>query len=147
MEKEINSNRAWLTVGITVLVALTILLYANNNFHQEFTETNEKMLDYAIPKKTKTGQALVEFDFGNGKKRAFKGEVDGGTYGFKYSLDLIAKVGKFTYKEKNGWIDHLAGVGGASGIWNIYKNEKPADKSLHRLTVTGGDKYLLRFEK
>ena len=147
MEKEVKNNTAWLIVGVAILIALVVLFYANSNFYQELIKTSEEMHNYAIPQKTKDHNAIVEFDFGNGKKRAFRGEVNGKIYGFKYSLDLIAKVGKFTYREKNGWIDNLAGVGGAAGVWNVYRNGKPAEKSLPKLTVTGGDKYVLRFEK
>ena len=147
MEKGVNNNTAWFIVGLTILIALAVLFYANSNFYQEFTKTTEEVHNYAIPQKTKISHAIVELDFGNGKKRAFRGEVDGETYGFKYSLDLIAKVGKFNYREKNGWIDNLSGIGGTPGLWNIYRNGAPAEKLLHKLTVTGGDKYVLRFEK
>lgn len=147
MTKEINNNLSWLIVGVTVLIAFAVLFYANNNFYQEFITDSKSLRDYAIPKNPKAGRALIELDFGNGKKRAFRGEVGSATYDLKSSLELIAKEAKFTFKEKNGSVEKLADVSNASGVWKIYRNGEMVTLPLQKLTVAGGDKYVLRFEK
>lgn len=147
MNREINNSLSWLIVGLAVLIALAVLFYANNNFYQEFITDSKSLQNYAIPKKTKTDHALVELDFGNGKKRAFKGEVDGRTYDLKSSLELIAQEARFAFREKNGRIEKLADISNASGVWKIYKNGEKTSRPLQELTITGGDKYVLRFEK
>lgn len=147
MNKELNNNVSWLIVGLTVFIALVILFYANSNFYQEFTNTSESLNNLAIPKSAKMEYALIELNFGNGKRRAFRGAVDGGIYDLKSSLELIAKEADFTFREKNGRIENLAGVKSAPGAWKIYKNGQPHSQPLQQLTVAGGDKYVLRFEK
>ena len=147
MNKEINNNLSWLIVGLTVLIALAVLFYANNNFYQEFIINSKLLSSYTIPKNAKVKHALIELDFGNGKKRAFRGEVDDTIYDLKSSLEIIAKEAKFTFREKNGRIEKLADIGNASGVWKIYQNGQVVNQSLQELTVTGGDKYVLRFEK
>lgn len=147
MKKELDNNLSWILVGLTVFIALVVLFYANSNFYQEFINTSESLNNYAIPKNSKAEHAFVELDFGNGQRRAFRGEVDGATYGLKDSLELISKVADFTFREKNGRIENLAGVGNAPGSWKIYKNGEPHNQPLPQLTITKGDKYVLRFEK
>lgn len=147
MNKELDNNVSWLIVGLTVFIALVILFYANSNFYQEFTNTSESLNNLAIPKNAKAEYALIELNFGNGKRRAFRGGVDGGVYDLKSSLELIAKEADFTFREKNGQIENLAGVKNAPGAWKIYKNGQLHSQPLHQLTVASGDKYVLRFEK
>lgn len=147
MTRKINNNLSWLIVGVTVLIALAVLFYANNNFYQEFMISSKSLNNYTIPKSTRVNHALIELDFGNGKKRAFKGEVGNATYDLKSSLELIAQEAKFTFKEKNGRVEKLADVSNASGVWKIYRNGEVVTLPLQKLTVAGGDKYVLRFEK
>lgn len=147
MTREINNNLSWLIIGVTVLIALAVLFYSNNNFYQEFINESKSLQNYVIPRSTKANQAFIELDFGNGKKRAFRGEVDGRTYDLKSSLELIAKEAQFTFRERSGRIEKLADIGNASGVWKIYRNGEKINLPLQELMITGGDKYVLRFEK
>lgn len=147
MNKELDNNISWLIIGLTVFMTLVILFYANSNFYREFTNTSGSLNNLVIPKSARMEHALVELNFGNGQRRAFRGEVDGRVYDLKSSLELIAKEADFIFQEKNGQIENLAGVKNAPGIWKIYKNGQPHNQPLHQLTVASGDKYVLRFEK
>lgn len=145
MTQIINKRLSWLLVGIFFIAAVMILAYANNKFYQEFLADTEKTGNYVIPKRPVQQPALVEVDFGNGKKRLFSGELGNDPQELKSSLKDIAAIGRFSFKEKNGRITEVAGIG-SNGKWLVYQNGDKVDLALDNLNVWAGDKYTLRFE-
>lgn len=133
----------WVILAVVLLIALALMWYAERGFYRDsgmFTD----QVGGAVPK---NGYAWIEVDFGDGTKRLFEGDVDGGSYSLDAVLGSAAQEGGFTVTIRDGVVHELAGVGNAGGVWLVYRNgQKLNEKSIGQLTVGGGDRYTFRYE-
>lgn len=126
--------------GVTAAAVLAILL-SINGYHREYFETSDYIANLPIPK---AEAALIELDFGDGKRRIFRGAVNKDVYPLDTALNSAAENGNFSFKIKDGALAELAGI---SGEWNIYRNGEQINTSLRELNITGGDRYTFRHKK
>lgn len=139
-----NNYEYWIILFASFLGALFVIFYSNAVFNEELKKESQIIAEISIVPRQKL--AWVEFDFGDGKKRLFEGVVDSQKYNLKVALRAVADEGRFDYKVVDGNLRVLAGVGGNSGKWMVYRNSKLADVPLDKLVIAAGDHYTFRFE-
>lgn len=137
-------NNFWIILGVSAILALLVIFYSLNSFYDDFRKQSESMNAFVIPKHER---ALIEINFGNGKKRVFAGAVKNEVYPLETALKSAAENGKFTFEIKNGFIRRLAEIGNSRDSWTIYKNNEKIITHIDKLTITGGDKYILKLER
>lgn len=100
------------------------------------------------------GKAILTIDFGNGKKRAFEGEIIKGETlvdvlsqsskagGFSYELNEGSEIVLFidaSYKEKNFLKNN-------DKSWRWYLHDKKIDRSPSEIAPKNGDDILIKYE-
>lgn len=98
----------------------------------------------AISYGTTTRKVWVEFDFGDGKKRKFEGEVDDGSYSLQNILISVSKSAGVPIEFKKGSISAIDRI---SGTWHIYQAGALESRPPAKLIVQGGDTVSIRLEK
>ena len=134
----------WFIIGIAALGAAFLIFWAENRYERELERDLKVILQSKSAVRDK--YALLEVDFGNGKKRYFQGDVNGYQYTLSDVLDSAANNGKFSLTLRNGDIAELAGIYDSGGSWKIYLNDREQNTSADALVVEAGDKYVLRYE-
>lgn len=93
------------------------------------------------------GKASLTIDFGNGKKRAFEGNIIENETPIDV-LNQAAKAGNFSYKldEKSNLaaIDNFGS--GKNKSWRWYLNGEKINKSVNEISLKSGDKILIKHE-
>ncbi len=93
--------------------------------------------------------ARLLIDFGNGKKRAFKGETVSG-FSLKDLLDLLDDEGKikveFRKKGREEVLEAIEGVKNNSRTWRCYFNGKIVEKNFDKILIKPGDKIKLVYQ-
>lgn len=137
----------WIIIAVSFALATGVIFYSNDSFYEDYKSNTEMMSNSPLPSRPEIdGVARVEMDFGNGLKRAFEGEVSNNPYPLITVLDVISEEGNFKWAARDGKIAGIAGVANQTGSWKIYKNGSLKEEGLEQLSVTGGDRYVLRFE-
>ncbi|MBI2121780.1 MAG: hypothetical protein HYT98_01525 [Candidatus Sungbacteria bacterium] len=141
--QNVNLNH-WFIIGIAALAAAFLILWAENRYEREL----DRDLEILLQSRSDAGNkyALVEVDFGNGKKRYFQGDVNGYQYTLSEALNSAANNGKFSLTLRNGDIAELAGIYDRGGSWKIYLNGREQNAPADALVVEAGDRYVLKYE-
>ncbi|KKU06011.1 MAG: hypothetical protein UX07_C0009G0015 [Parcubacteria group bacterium GW2011_GWA2_45_30] len=134
----------WFLIGIAALLAAFSVIWAEQRYERELERDLKVILQSKSAVRDK--YALLEVDFGNGKKRYFQGDVNGYQYTLSEVLDSAANNGKFSLTLRNGDIAELAGIYDSGGSWKIYLNDREQNMSADALVVEAGDMYALRYE-
>lgn len=136
----------WAALG-AVLIALAALLF--------FTRSPLRLnfLKYAAspsgeqPARQSRNSAQLNIDFGNGKIRAFKGEVETGMTIIS-ALRIAGEIGRFdAVTDERGRVVNIDGFK-ADGAkhWQAYVNSRPADGLPGHIELRPGDRIILRYE-
>ena len=131
----------WIVIGGAAAAAMLAVVLSNNNYYREYWGTSEYIAKLAVPKKE---AALIELDFGGGKRRMFRGAVDKEVYPLEVALSSAAQNGNFSFQVKDEALIEIAGIRGG---WSIYRNGEEVHAAWDKLSITGGDKYTFRYEK
>jgi len=93
--------------------------------------------------------ARLLIDYGNGKKRAFEGEVVEGL-NLKFLLEILAQDKKISYKlrktQKGLILESLEGIKNNSKQWRCYLNGNLVEKDLEKVFIEPGDEVRLVFQ-
>lgn len=139
-----HAGRYWVVLAVTSLTVAGIIFSANNRFYREYER------DFAItpsPSLEKSPGVLVTIDFGNGKKRAFKGHASDGMTAYR-ALATSSEVGHFPLvTDPNGRVTAIAGVKeGLGHTWKLYVNGLAIAGVPGNIDVKAGDAMEFRFE-
>ncbi len=132
-----SEHLRWFIVFFLALVSFAIILIANRSLNKEAADLA------GLRGAPSSGEAWLEFDFGNGAKRKFVGD-----FAAAIPLSMVLEANR---KEAGLSLDFKAGridkIDGRSGKWVIYQNNKKVSSPFVKLTVKGGDRYLFKLEK
>lgn len=144
VSKKLSQNVfCWFFTAVILIVALLSILVGYRDFQKEMGETSQNMSSYPLNKSRNQRQAYVEFDFGNGRKRIFTGDMSKEIYSIPSTLKAASRAGGFDFRIAAGKLEK---VNGGEGEWEIYLNSQKTNKSIDQLTITGGDHYLFRLK-
>ena len=94
-------------------------------------------------------QAALIIDYGNGKKRVFKGEAVEGL-DLKTLIDLLTEEKKITSKfrktQKGFVLESLEGLKNDSKSWKCYLNGNLIEKDFEKIFIHPGDQIELVYE-
>lgn len=136
-----NYPHPWIVIGGAAAAAVIALIFSISSYYREYWDTSNYIAQIPIPQKE---TALMEFDFGEGRRRLFRGEIAKETYPLDAALRSAAENGNFTFQVKDGALVEIAG---RRGDWSIYLNGEKISTAWDGLNITGGDKYTFRYEK
>lgn len=138
-----KSHYYWAIVGIAALAVLGLVLILNNNLAKD-----SSVLQKSVVSQNGEGKARLLIDFGNGKKRTFRGAVVGGMT--VYDVLLASKeVGSFSFSVNGNGIEEIDGVKNNplnSHEWRYSVNGKASDVSPEFEEVKPGDEIVFKFE-
>ena len=125
----------WIITIFFALVSFGLIWSANRGLNRE----SLSITAYQAGSK----EAWLEFDFGNGKKRMFVGSFEN-PIPLSMVLSANSREIGLSYKTKG---DKIERIDGKIGNWAIYRNNQIIKSPFSKLTVRGGDKYVLRLQK
>lgn len=136
----------WAALGAGLIALAALLSFARLPLHLDF-------LKYAAPQsgeqpeRQSGNSARLNIDFGNGKIRAFKGEVETGMTIIS-ALRIAGEIGRFdAVTDERGWVVDIDGFkAGDAKRWQAYVNNRPADDLPGHIEIKPGDKITLRYE-
>lgn len=131
----------WLIVAVAALGTLAGIYILSGYLDEE----SAIVPGGVVSQKKADGGARVLIDFGNGKKRAFRGEVVGGMTVYD-ALVASREVGGFSLSFKGDAINEIDGVKNNSRIWRAYVNGEPVVGLPQFEEVKPGDEIVFRFE-
>lgn len=134
---EVSTQVSIVIVALLAVSAFGIILYTNKSFLEEHDRIMKELSALEIPK---SRYAFIEIDFGNGEKRRFEGNLHNTTYQFPIVFKTVAEVGKFSYRWRDGGIEHIDGI---RGPWKVYRNGALTTAPPHKLMIRAGDSYTL----
>lgn len=134
----------WTILLVVFFGTAGAIFVLNDNFYNEF-----RLYSDITPIKSIEHPRVVRvtIDFGNGKKRAFEGEVVTAMSAAE-ALREAQKIGSFSLKIMlNGDIAELGGfISGPTKRWRWYLNNSAESRPILDVTIGGGDKILLKYE-
>ena len=138
-----KSHYYWAIVGIAALAVLGLVLILNNNLTKDSSVSPKSVVS-----QDGEGKARLLIDFGNGKKRAFRGAVvDGMTV---YDVLLASKEGgSFSFSVNGSGVEEIDGVKNSSRDsheWRYSVNGKASNVSPEFEEVKPGDEIVFKFE-
>lgn len=135
----------WLLLVVAASLAIVIMFVANNGFFREFD--NGKVAIAPPPPGDKPQSLLVTVNFGNGTKRAFKGEGAEGMSAYS-ALAASGSVGHFAVRtDTSGHVVEIGDVMAREGrTWKLYINGIIANDVPGNIDIAGGDKIEFRYE-
>lgn len=131
----------WLIVAVAAIGTLAGIYILSGYLEKEATIAPGP----AVSQKKADAGARVTIDFGNGKKRAFKGEVVEGMTVYD-ALVASREVGGFSLSFKGDAINEIDGVKNNSHIWRSYVNGKPLADLPQFEEIKPGDEIVFKFE-
>lgn len=138
---ETKSMYYWAIVGVAALGTLAGVYILSGYLEKESAIAPGQ----SVSQKKNADGARVVIDFGNGKKRAFRGEVVRGMTVYD-ALVASREVGGFSLSFKGDAIDEIGGIKNNSHIWRSYMNGKPITGLPQFEEVKPGDEIVFRFE-
>lgn len=145
MRKRVHSLSAWITIAVALAAALSVMLRAHLLWEAEFFEAiqREDSADAASEER-----ALVEIDFGDGRRRMFEGSAPVFFHPLDFALTSAAEAGRFSVTVRDGRIAELAGINGAlGGRWRVYRGQEQIRDPVDRVIIRNGEHYVIRYEK
>lgn len=133
-----HSKYYWAVVGVAALAVLGIIFVLNDYL------SRDAAIDSAQIKKTEINARLL-IDFGNGRKRAFRGEVVEGMTVYD-ALVASREVGGFSFSFRGDVIDEIGGTKNNAHVWRSYVNGKPTAALPQFEEVKPGDEIVFKFE-
>lgn len=149
-EDSYNPSGLYTTISVLVFLATLMLIFSWNDAfysdYQNYFSSNTPSLS-AIDSRQANSIGRVTIDFGNGRLRAFEGEVQSGMT-ILAALNAASQVGKFDAKtDTQGKIVNIDGVkNNGSKRWQAYINEVPVREEPAGTLIRGGDDIYFRFE-
>jgi len=140
---QIKKVTAWFCISAALIFSLAMIAYMQRNFKKDIASS----LDPIYTARMSPRFGFIEIDFGDGSRRRFQGDLDNMPYPLRDTLLLIAKEGGLRLDIENGKIKEIGGVGGSGGEWRVYQKGSPRERNLEELNITGGEEYLLRYER
>lgn len=134
---------SWAILGAVIAISAAAIFYTAERLRRESLATMESMQALSISRNPAQNFAWVEIDFGNGKKRLFRGEVGREAYPLRATIESIAKDSDLPIKIHGGSITEIEGI---AGVWNIYRNSEMLAAPLGSLQITGGERYVIRLK-
>lgn len=131
----------WAIVAVAALGTLAGIFILSGYLEKESAIAPEQ----SVSQKKNGGGAHVLIDFGNGKKRAFRGEVVRGMTAYD-ALVASREVGGFSLSFQGDAINEIDGVKNNSHIWRSYVNGTPITGLPQFKEVKAGDEIVFRFE-
>jgi len=149
-EDSYNPGGLYTAVAVLVFLAALALIFSwNDAFYSDY----QIYLSSTTPSSSATGGRQVKstgrviIDFGNGRLRAFEGEVQSGMTILSV-LNIASQVGKFDAKtDGQGVVVNIDGVKNNNGKrWQAYLNESLVRGEPASTPVRAGDDIAFRFE-
>lgn len=140
MKKDIRKNDY-------ILIITAVLLLILGRFLVFQFSGNGKLKGSAVQAPKIIGETSLTIDFGNGQKRAFKGEIVENE-NLLNVLNQAAKAGNLNYKldEKN----NIAAIGTFAATktktWQWHVNGKTVEKPIYEVIVRPNDEILIKYE-
>ncbi|MBI2055750.1 MAG: hypothetical protein HYT42_02570 [Candidatus Sungbacteria bacterium] len=136
----------FVVIVLAFLIAAALIFSWNSSFNSDFQNYFSSPFSPGESSPDVRGRLVI--DFGNGRKRAFEGEV---RLGMTVLLALRAaeKAGNFkTVLDERGRIVDIAGVkNNSEKRWRTDLNGLPVNNgSLNKTAVSAGDKIIFRYE-
>lgn len=146
----------WVALGAILIALAGVFLFANSLYVLLWTGSFPHYLDflkYAAfpsgerPAPQSRNSAQLNIDFGNGKIRAFKGEVETGMTIIS-ALRIAGEIGRFdAVTDERGRVVDIDGFKiGDAKRWQAYVNNRPASDLPGHIEIKPGDKITLRYE-
>lgn len=134
-----SSKYYWVIVALASFAVLGIVFVLGNSLQKEISAP--------VPGTVfkREGGARLVVDFGNGKKRAFRGEVVSGMTVYD-ALAAAREAGGLTVAFRGDAVEEIGGVKNNSHEWRYYVNGKPAASVPQFEEVKPGDEVVFRFE-
>lgn len=134
---------------LVFLAVLTLIFSWNDAFYSDY-QIYFSSLDLspsAASVRISNNVGHVTIDFGNGRMRAFEGQVQSGMT-ILSALNVSSRAGKFDAKaDERGRIVNIDGVKNNSGKrWQTYLNETIVHSEPADTLIRGGDDIAFRFE-
>lgn len=135
-----HSKYYWVIVGVAALAVLGTVFVLSDYLAKDATISPEQV-------KKAEEKARLLIDFGNGKKRAFRGEiVEGMTVYDALAASQEAAGLSFSLKGEGDAVEEIDGVKNNSHEWRYYVNGEPAKVSPQFEEIKPGDKIVFKFE-
>lgn len=134
----------WVALFSVFLAAVAAIFVWNASFYNEFLAYFKATPAVSLGKNT---AARVTIDFGNGKKRAFEGDVMSPISAAE-ALRAASTAGRFSLNMAlSGEISDINGVRELREKgWRWYLNGEPQLRPMPDVLIRGGDKILLKYE-
>lgn len=136
----------WAALGAILIALAALLFFSKSPLRLNF-------LKYAVspsgeqPAPQSRNSAQLNIDFGNGKIRAFKGDVETGMTIIS-ALRIAGEIGRFdAVMDERGRVVDIDGFkAGDAKRWQAYVNNRPASDLPGHIEIKPGDKITLRYE-
>lgn len=136
---ESQSKYYWAIVAVASLAVLGMVFILSDALQKETSVP----LPGSVVQREGTARLLI--DFGNNRKRAFRGDVVVGMTVYD-ALVASREVGGFSLVLEGGGVQEIDGVKNNSREWHYYINGKPVVSAPQFEEVKPGDEIAFRFE-
>lgn len=133
-----KSKYYWGIVAIAALAVLGMVFVLN-----DYLAKDAAIVSNDTGSKNAETKARLLIDFGNGKKRAFRGEVIGG---MTVQDTLLASMGEVSFRVDGDGIKEIDGVKNNSHHWQYYVNGEKKTVLPEFEEVNPGDEIVFRLE-
>lgn len=133
----------WTIFLAAFFLALGFIFFENDLFYRDFAEYFSSF----APPAPEVSPTRVTIDFGNGKRRAFEGEVERGTTAVLALRASEAAGGFHAVTDDHGRIVSIAGVKNDDGRkWRAYRNNAFVGDIPGNVEIGPGDRITFRYE-
>ncbi|MDO8600536.1 MAG: DUF4430 domain-containing protein [bacterium] len=135
---ETHSKYYWVIVGVAALAVLGTIFVLSDYLAKDAAISPDQV-------KKAEEKARLLIDFGDGKKRAFRGEVTENmtVYG---ALVAVREAAGLSFSLKGDAVEEIDGVKNNSHEWHYYVNGEPVKTSPQFEEVDPGDEITFKFE-
>lgn len=134
----------WVIALLGFTAAVALIFFQNEAFYRDFIGyfSGQSQLDIR-----KFRHASLTIDFGDGRKRAFRGETESGMT-ILSALRRSSEVGGFKNAVNKGGVITAVGdvVNSGNKQWRAYRNGMPVAGLPGHEEIWPGDKIILRYE-
>ncbi len=137
----------WVMLGAILIVLAVLMLFAGSPARLGFLKYAYTPSSGGQPAEQRNNRAQLSIDFGNGKVRAFKGEVETGMTIIS-ALRIAGEVGRFdAVTDDRGQVVNIDGFkNDGTKHWGVYVNSQPASDLPGHVELKAGDRITLRYE-
>ncbi len=139
MDPKLHSSKYWYILGALVAVAVVFIVWANLKISKEFQPVPVKQAQ-------NVDRVKILIDFGNGKKRAFGGQLTP-DMSVARALEASRSVAGISYTLEGARVVEIEGVRvTVSKKWHVYVNDSTEDGVPISYLLKPGDTVTVRYQ-